>query len=55
MLLRDYMLVYMYINLLSMVDRFSDTEVRVATDSFYIDIKNSKAVAEFTNFDEQLF
>ena len=46
------MLGYACVNLFSMINRFPDTTVRVAVDSFYIDVKHSDAVAEFTNPDE---
>ena len=50
--LSAYMLSYASINLFSMINRFSDTAVRVAVDSFYIDAKYSENMAEFTNTDE---
>jgi hypothetical protein len=50
--LRSSMLGYACINLFSMINRFPDFAVRVAVDSFYIDVKHSDAVAEFTNPDE---
>ena len=46
--LRSSMLGYAAINLFSMINRFPDTAVRVATDSFYISAKNINEVAEFT-------
>jgi hypothetical protein len=50
--LRSSMLGYACINLFSMINIFPDFAVRVAVDSFYIDVKHSDAVAEFTNPDE---
>ena len=46
--LRSSMLGYACINLFSMINRFPDTAVRVAVDSFYINSKYSCAVAKFT-------
>ena len=42
--LRSYMLAYVTINLLNMVNRFPDIAVRVATDSFYYDKKHHDVV-----------
>ena len=50
--LSSSMLGYASINLFSMINRFPEFAVRVATDSVYIDVKHSESVAEFTNPDE---
>lgn len=50
--LRASMLGYASINLLSMINRFPDTAVRVAIDSMYIDKKYINDVTEFTSISE---
>ena len=51
--LRSSMLGYACINLFSMINRFPDSAVRVAVDSFYINKKYINEVAQFTCSNEE--
>ena len=50
--LRSSMLGYACINLFSMINRFPDTAVRVAVDSFYINKKYINEITKFTSSSE---
>ena len=51
--LRSSLLGYACINLFSMINRFPDTAVRVAVDSFYINKKYINEVTKFTCSNEE--